>query len=46
MGGGLWTGMAIPLIATVGGLPVFLITAGALVVWLLIVFVPRAFLNR
>ena len=46
MGGGLWTGMAIPLIATVGGLPVFLITVGALVVWLLIVFVPRAFLNH
>lgn len=42
MGGGLWTGMAIPLIATVGGLPVFLIAAGALTVWLLIAFVPRA----
>ncbi len=41
MGGGLWTGMAIPLIATIGGLPVFLIATGAMLAWLLIIFVPR-----
>lgn len=41
MGGGLWTGMAIPLIAAVGGLPVLAISAGAVLIWLLIIFVPR-----
>lgn len=42
MGGGLWTGMAIPLIAVYGPWPVLLIAAGALALWLLIVFLPKA----
>lgn len=33
MGGGLWTGMAIPLIAAVGPVPVFGIACGAVAVW-------------
>jgi ESS family glutamate:Na+ symporter len=41
MGGGLWTGMAIPLIAAIGGLPVFLIALGAVVFWLCVIFIPR-----
>jgi len=43
MGGGLWTGAAIPLLATVGSWPVFLIACGAMAFWLGIVFVPRLF---
>ena len=35
MGGGLWTGAAIPLLATVGLWPVFLIACGAICFWLL-----------
>jgi len=42
MGGGLWTSTAIPLLAVWGGPPVFGIALGALAVWLLIVFLPRA----
>ena len=34
MGGGLWTGAAIPLIALWGGWPVFAIALGAVVLWL------------
>ena len=41
MGGGLWTGMAIPLIAVYGGGPILAISAGAMLTWLLIIFVPR-----
>jgi ESS family glutamate:Na+ symporter len=41
MGGGLWTGTAIPLLAAVGPWPVFLIACGAVAAWLLVVFVPR-----
>ena len=36
MGGGLWTSAAIPLAITVGALPVFLISAGAIAVWLVV----------
>ena len=38
MGGGLWTSMAIPLLAVYGGLPVFFIAVSAIVVWLIVVF--------
>ncbi len=38
MGGGLWTSMAIPLMFIWGGLPVFLIALGAMVLWLIIAF--------
>ncbi len=41
MGGGLWTGMAIPLIAVIGATSVFGIAAGAMVIWLVIVFGAR-----
>lgn len=41
MGGGLWTGMAIPLIATIGAPVVFLIALVAVVFWLGVVFLPR-----
>jgi len=41
MGGGLWTATAIPLLAAVGALPVFLIAVGACAVWLAIVFAPK-----
>ena len=37
MGGGLWTGAAIPLIALWGGWPVFGISVGAIVLWLIFV---------
>jgi glutamate:Na+ symporter, ESS family len=36
MGGGLWTGMAIPLVAAIGALPVFGIACGAIVIWSLL----------
>ena len=41
MGGGLWTGAAIPLIATIGALPVFAIAVIVMSIWLAIVFLPR-----
>ena len=41
MGGGLWTGMAIPLIAAIGGLPVFGIACGAVMIWSILLFVSR-----
>ena len=41
MGGGLWTAMAIPLLATVGPVPVFLIATGAVTVVTGIIFLPR-----
>ena len=46
MGGGLWTSMAIPLLAMWGSWPVFLIACGAVAAWMLIVFVPRAWRRR
>ncbi len=36
MGGGLWTGMAIPLLATKGGWLVFIIALSAIIFWLII----------
>ncbi|QHI68649.1 sodium/glutamate symporter [Tichowtungia aerotolerans] len=41
MGGGLWTGMAIPLIAAIGAAPVFGIACAAVAVWALILFIPK-----
>lgn len=41
MGGGLWTGMAIPLIAAVGAAPVFGIACAAVVVWAVLLFAAR-----
>ena len=41
MGGGLWTAMAIPLLATIGPWPVFLIALGAATFWLVVVFGSR-----
>jgi len=41
MGGGLWTGMAIPLIAVWGGLPIFIIACVALLIWGVLLFVTR-----
>jgi ESS family glutamate:Na+ symporter len=38
MGGGLWTGMAIPLIAVIGPTKVLIIAATALVFWLALGF--------
>ncbi len=38
MGGGLWTSMAIPLIAVYGGLWVFLIALSAIIIWLIVTF--------
>jgi ESS family glutamate:Na+ symporter len=41
MGGGLWTGMAIPLIAAVGAAPVFGIACAAVTVWGALLFATR-----
>lgn len=41
MGGGLWTGMAIPLLAVWGGMPVFLIACGMITLWLAVAFLPK-----
>lgn len=38
MGGGLWTSMAIPLLALWGGKPVFGIACGAVAFWLILTF--------
>ncbi len=46
MGGGLWTGAAIPLIAVYGPSTVLIIAVSALAVWLGIVFLPRTFRRR
>lgn len=43
MGGGLWTGMAIPLIAIIGAPKVLLIAVSAMTIWLTIVFLPKIF---
>ena len=42
MGGGLWTSMAIPMLALLGGWPVLGIALGAMVIWTIFLFV----LNR
>jgi len=43
MGGGLWTGMAIPLIAAMGPLPVFGVACAGVLVWsVALVFMPKA----
>ncbi len=41
MGGGLWTGMAIPLIVSFGGLPVFGIACLAIAIWGILLFATR-----
>ena len=41
MGGGLWTGMAIPLIAAVGAAPVFGIACSAVFIWAVLLFTTR-----
>lgn len=41
MGGGLWTGMAIPLIAAVGPAPVFGIACVAVLIWSVLLFAAR-----
>ena len=41
MGGGLWTGAAIPLIAVLGGLPVLGICVAAMMFWVVVIFGPR-----
>lgn len=38
MGGGLWTGMAIPLIAAYGGLPIFIFSLVVLLFWGILLF--------
>ncbi len=43
MGGGLWTALAIPLVAIYGPLTVFAIASTAVAVWLAILFLPAAF---
>ncbi|MBN2685373.1 MAG: hypothetical protein JXR40_08850 [Pontiellaceae bacterium] len=44
MGGGLWTGAAIPLLAVIGGWPILGIALGAMLIWtiVLVVFNRRA----
>jgi glutamate:Na+ symporter, ESS family len=41
MGGGLWTGMAIPLIAAVGPVPVFGVACVAVAAWSVVLFFMR-----
>jgi ESS family glutamate:Na+ symporter len=41
MGGGLWTGMAIPLIAAIGPAPVFGIACTAVAIWAILLFAAR-----
>ncbi len=41
MGGGLWTGMAIPLIAAIGAAPVFGIAVAAVIIWAALLFAAR-----
>ena len=41
MGGGLWTGMAIPLMATVGIMPIIWISSGAILIWSLFITFMR-----
>jgi len=46
MGGGLWTGMALPLLAAIGGLKVFLIALGMLTGWFIVALIMRRMRNR
>jgi ESS family glutamate:Na+ symporter len=46
MGGGLWTGIAIPLIAVAGARPVLGIATFALIVWLAVLFYFRSHFHR
>ncbi|MFO7936448.1 MAG: sodium/glutamate symporter [Kiritimatiellia bacterium] len=41
MGGGLWTGMAIPLMAKVGIMPIIFISSSAIAMWLLFISAVR-----
>jgi ESS family glutamate:Na+ symporter len=41
MGGGLWTGMAIPLLAAIGPAPVFGIACTAMAIWAVLLFAAR-----
>lgn len=41
MGGGLWTGMAIPLVAAIGAAPVFGIACTAVLAWGVLLFATR-----
>ena len=41
IGGGLWTGMAIPLIAAIGAAPVFGISCAAVLIWAVLLFAAR-----
>ncbi len=43
MGGGIWTSLALPLVVTLGGWTVFLISAGAVLFWLLFWYI---FINQ
>jgi ESS family glutamate:Na+ symporter len=45
MGGGLWTGAAVPLIAVIGAGKVFAIAACVMTIWLMVGVLPR-FLRR
>lgn len=38
MGGGIWTSTAIPLIMILGGMPVLMISLGAILIWILVWF--------
>jgi len=46
MGGGLWTSMAIPLLAVWGGPQVFLVASGAVTAWLTVLIAARALRRR
>jgi ESS family glutamate:Na+ symporter len=41
MGGGLWTGMAIPLMASIGVMPIIYISGGAIAIWLIFITAMR-----
>ncbi len=42
MGGGLWTALAVPLVAIYGPLTVFVIASAAVAIWLAVLFLPAA----
>jgi len=46
MGGGLWTALAIPLLATWGGRNVFLVCLAAVVFWLVVLIIARVCRDR
>lgn len=41
MGGGLWTGMAIPLLALWGVMPIVGIAAGVMILWTIMLIVTK-----